>query len=232
MALLNWNLEDNILVVRLNDPSTYNAFSPAMAEEFHKLRTSENHKALILTAASSPYFCSGGNLKHYKSLSDPSEGLAQNQRIEQILQDLATSSVPTLAAVHGITLGGGIELVSAFQQILATPASLFGLWQRRIGLTFGWGGQGRLEERIGTTRTRGWLQQGQTLTAWKAQQWGLVDGIVSPGDLLNHAKDRVNRSLLWGQESFAAIQETPGNAAPAFKKLWMKGRHQEVLKKF
>lgn len=218
----------NILVITLSDRETKNAFSPHLAEEFHQIRKSEKHSGLILKAEG-PFFCSGGNLKHYQKLETPQQGIKQNLRIQKILKSLYESTTPTLAIIDGVCLGGGIELVSAFHHVLASPQALFGLWQRRIGLTFGWGGQERLESRLGKGRTQQWLLAGATVPAWQARDWGLVDQVVASHQIEKRGVDWMTTLIETGTESYGQIQKAPDKA---FKKLWMKGRHREILKKF
>ncbi len=231
MSRLKYDLQDDILWVTLADPEAGNAFSPAMAAEFHKLRQSHAHQALIVQNEGR-FFCAGGNLRHYQSLKSKEEGLQQNQEIKEILSDLENSSVPTLALVDGIVLGGGIEFLSAFHQIIATPSSLFGLWQRRIGLTFGWGGQARLQQRIGPVRTRQWLNSGKTHSAWMAQDMGLVDAVVLRESLTLEGRKVISEINEMGGDSFAQIQANKNDQDVAFKKLWLSGRHKKVLSQF
>ncbi len=227
MPLLKTDLKNQILFITLDDPASHNAFSPAMAEEFHRARA-QDHKALVVQHQG-PYFCSGGNLKHYQKLEKPSDGLKQNIRIAEILEDLYRSRVPTLAIVSGVCLGGGVEVLSAFHRVLATPDSLFGLWQRRIGLTFGWGGEKRLQVKMGEAATRSWLHSAATVTAWRAQNQGLVDGVHLRSQIATQAQLEIENLLRWGEGSFSEIQNDPESA---FQNLWMTGRHKEILKKF
>ncbi len=231
MSLIKHTLKNDVLWMTLTDSKSGNAFSPSMAADFHKIRQTCSHQALVVQSEGR-FFCSGGNLRHYQSLKTKDEGLQQNQEIQDILKDLEQSQVPTVALVDGIVLGGGIEFLSAFHQIIATPSSLFGLWQRRIGLTFGWGGQSRLQQRMGFARTRQWLHNGKTHSAWAAQEMGLVDAVVLRESLVFKATKVLSEISEFGRDSFARIQEHSSDQETAFKKLWLSGRHKDVLSRF
>ncbi len=231
MPQLTHQIDKNILYLTFNEVETRNAFSPDLAESLHQLRTSNKHSALVLRAKG-PFFCSGGNLRHYQSLENKDQGLKKNRRILEVLDALENSPVPTVALVDGVCLGGGIELLSCFDQVIATPLSLFGLWQRRIGLTFGWGGEQRLVRRLGPARTRSWLNSSATISCWQAHQWGLVDQIELQGQLETAGDQWVSAVLEGGSESFREIKLSSNDDNQVFSKLWLSGRHKEVLSQF
>ena len=140
----------------LNDSNSKNAFSLSIAREIRTCFANAKHKSWLLRAQG-PVFCSGGQLKDYANLDSSEQGIAVNNEIRAILHELSQMPVAKTALVDGHCFGGGIELLSCFDYVVATPKSLFALWQKRIGLSFGWGGKRRLESRVGSETLKKWF---------------------------------------------------------------------------
>ena len=227
MALLDFTLKDSILHIQLNDPESRNAFSPTMADEFCSAFRSAGVKAVLLSSKG-PVFCSGGNLRFYKNLKNKNEGLEYNKKIESILSEFANLKIPKAAWVNGPCFGGGIELLSCFDFIAASPSSLFGLWQRKVGLSFGWGGESRLNKKINSEKLRNWLLSADTRTVYQIRNLGLVDQIFPHSNGLLKSKDWLIRSLDLGDESLEKITQ---NSNSAFEALWMSEEHKKALSK-
>lgn len=231
MPLLKTNNVNETLIITLDDPNTRNAFSPAMAESFYQVLNDNNFNALIVLAEG-PLFCSGGNLQFYKSLASKEEGLEHNQRITEILDHLYRLPVPTTCYVQGPCYGGGVELISCFDWVVSHPASLFGLWQRRIGLTFGWGGQERLLQRLSIQKLETWLFNAETLPVSSAIQLGLVDEIAFSSQGKKVCLSYVERAMALGSENFKKIKFQRQNQGQVFSQLWLQEDHKRALAKF
>ena len=106
-------------------------------------------------------------------------GLKANQEITKHLDGFGAWPVVKLAVVEGDVLGGGIEWLARFDFRWSTPSALFAFWQRRIGLSTGWGGGAAWAKIIGEERVRRLLLEGQLLSATAALRFGIVDRIVS-----------------------------------------------------
>lgn len=231
MPLLRKEKKQDLLILTMDDPKSKNAFSPPMAEELANYISKETFKGLILTNSSSQ-FCSGGNLRFYKDLETKDDGLKHNQRISEILNQLDQLKVPTACFVNGACYGGGVELISSFDRVLCSPSSLFGLWQRRVGLTFGWGGQSRLERRLGAQMVNRWLLGGETIPSYEAKSRGLVDSIQLSSKGLETCIHWVEGVLRLGSENLDMILKEREDQEGVFQKLWLGKEHKEVLDKF
>jgi len=231
MPLLKHYIKNDILFLKLNDPKSQNAFSPAMAEEFSQTLSSTDYKALILFAEG-PFFCSGGNLHFYKDLKTKQEGMDHNNRILKILDELDSYIIPKACFINGACLGGGIELISCFDYICASPQSLFGLWQRRVGLSFGWGGGERLRRRIPLSQLKLWLSAASTLSVYRVKQLGLVDKITLPTKGLECCQSWIENSLKYGEQSLELILNHSKDDQEVFSELWLEKQHRDALKKF
>ena len=141
--------------------------------------------------------------------------------------------VPKLALVTGDCYGGGVELISCCQWIYASPEVLFGLWQRKIGLSFGWGGYERLKGKMSQSSVTAWLLEGETKSAERCHQIGLVDKIIMTHKFSEEVADWVRRQSRLYEKSFKTIYENLDiNEAKTFESLWWSEYHRQELKKF
>ncbi len=231
MLLLKKELKNKILVLTLSDTKTRNAFSPQMASEFKKALKEQSFSGVILKAEGK-IFCSGGHLPFYKNLKTKEEGLKHNQKITKILNEFENLSVPKVCLVEGLCVGGGMELMASFDKVYASPQALFGLWQRRVGLTFGWGGEQRLRKRVSEKNLNNWLLYGETLDVYRAQDIGIVDGVFLKNQLQEKAIQWIEKISQLGQHSLEAIYGQSGHQSHVFQNLWLEADHRKALEKF
>jgi enoyl-CoA hydratase len=103
--------------------------------------------------------------------------------------------LPSIAAISGYCLGGGLELALCCDLLIATETSQFGLVEIRIGAVPGAGGMQRLPRRVGITRAKGMLYFGERFDAQEAYRVGLVNKVVPVASLMDEAKKMANRLL-------------------------------------
>ena len=234
MSLMKSHITDSILFVEFRDPSTRNSFSLRAAEELHSILQKErgNYTGFIFTAQGR-VFCSGGNLADYSALSEAEQGKEINRRIAEILDEVSRLPVPTVCLVQGDCFGGGLELISAFDVILSAPSVLFGFWQRKIGLSYGWGGGARLERRLGEHRVRQLALRAMTFGALEAHRIGLIDGVYLEHLLLSEAVAMVRAMARLPKGPVASVKSlTPANERETFEKLWWNDEHRAVLNRY
>jgi enoyl-CoA hydratase/carnithine racemase len=134
----------------------------------------------VALAGDGPDFCAGGDLDEFGSRPDPAIGhLIRLTRSPALL--LHRLSARTTAYVHGACLGAGIELPAFAGKLIAAEDSRFALPELRLGLVPGAGGTASLPRRIGRWRTAFLGLSGQSLSAYEALRWGLVDAIAPRG---------------------------------------------------
>ncbi len=110
------------------------------------------------------------------------------QRIHRVLNRIDASPLTTIAAVHGVTFGGGFELALVCDLIFADKMARFCFPELRLGLIPGFGGIPRLKRDLGNAVVRDLLLTGRSFNATKAQQIGLVSQVVSEGEALRAAQ--------------------------------------------
>ena len=104
------------------------------------------------------------------------------------MNTLDAAPLTTIAAVHGVTFGGGFELALISDLIIADKMARFCFPELRLGLVPGFGGIPRLKRDLGNAVVRDLLLTGRSFNATKAQQIGLVSQVVAEGEALRVAR--------------------------------------------
>lgn len=108
---------------------------------------------------------------------------------------LSRFSGPVVAAVNGLALTGGLEIVLACDVVLAAETARFADTHVQVGLLPGWGGSVRLIDRVGLHRAKELALTGRFFSAEEAERWGVVNGVVPDGGLLGAARDLARQML-------------------------------------
>ena len=156
---------------------------------------SEESHALILHSTIAAGFSAGADLRELFERSqnmkkeDAGQGVREFlERIHAVLNKIDASPLTTIAAVHGVTFGGGFELALVCDMIVADKMARFCFPELRLGLIPGFGGIPRLKRDLGNAVVRDLLLTGRSFNATKAQQIGLVSQLVAEGDALRVAR--------------------------------------------
>jgi 3-hydroxyacyl-CoA dehydrogenase/enoyl-CoA hydratase/carnithine racemase len=151
---------------------------------------------VVIASAKPRTFIAGADLFELDALADAGldEHLARGQAI---LDRVAALPMPTVAAINGDALGGGLEVVLACRYRIAADDSRIkiGLPETTLGLVPGWGGTFRLPRLIGVEPALSLLVSGKPIPPTEAAAIGLVDRVVSRDDLVSVAKECVRASL-------------------------------------
>lgn len=111
------------------------------------IKENESVRFLVITGAGEKAFCSGGDLSEFHSLKTESEAFGMLSKMGEILYDLATLRVPTIALINGAAVGGGCEIATACDFRLVASHAKCGFIQGTLSITTGWGGGTYLFER-------------------------------------------------------------------------------------
>jgi len=151
--------------------------------------------ALIISSARKEGFCAGADLRelYYESQKLPAkERLVAVrdfvERMHRVGNRIDSSPLTTIAAVHGVTFGGGFELALLCDLIVADKMTRFCFPELRLGLIPGFGGIPRLKRDLGNAVVRDLLLTGRSINAAKAQSVGLVSQVAGEGDALRVAR--------------------------------------------
>lgn len=235
MSALNISFKEQSCFVSINNSSAGNSFGLDQANELIKLLNSKEFKkskALIWITPEQGPFCSGGNLKYYAKLKSKQQGVATNRKITLALKKLSQIEQLTFAIVEGDCFGGGVELLSSFDFVIGSPKAMFGLWQRKISLTFGWGGGSRLEARLGAKRILQESLLARTFSAYEALEMNLIDMVLPKWKLQSQVQKIMKSHLQLPQTPIEKIKKwSVKNEQKIFESLWLNKEHQAILKK-
>jgi enoyl-CoA hydratase len=151
--------------------------------------------ALIVYSTLKAGFCAGADLRelYFRSKEmEKAQAVAgvRNflERIHKVLNAIDAAPLTTVAAVHGVTFGGGFELALVCDLIIADKMARFCFPELRLGLIPGFGGIPRLKRDLGNGVIRDLLLTGRSFNATKAQAVGLVSQVVAEGEALRVAR--------------------------------------------
>ena len=196
---LSWELKHGVIELALHR-GPCNEIGSLSLEELEKFATSlekmqRDAHALIIYSELKSGFCAGADLRE---LYERSQALAKLEairgvrnfleRIHRVLNLIDAAPLATIAAVHGVTFGGGFELALACDLIIADKMARFCFPELRLGLIPGFGGIPRLNRDLGNAVVRDLLLTGRSFNAAKAQQIGLVSQVVAEGEAVNAAR--------------------------------------------
>ncbi|HEY1808260.1 MAG TPA: enoyl-CoA hydratase-related protein [Acidobacteriaceae bacterium] len=195
-STLHTHTDSGIHTIVLNRPDKRNALTPQLIEDLTDALESAAANPLcrvvILTGAGSA-FCAGLDLEHLRAMAEtPSQGSAEDdqadaERIAALLRTLYDLPLPTIAAVNGPAIAGGMGIATLCDFTFAVPEAKFGYTEVRIGFipaivsAF-------LRAQIGDKRSRDLLLTGRLLSADEAQTLGLVTRVVPEPELIPEAR--------------------------------------------
>lgn len=169
----------------------------ALNEALSELAAQSTVRCVILHGGDARAFCAGSDIKEFAQLrSDASEHKILFE--DMVLRRLARMPMPTIAAIDGPALGGGLELALACDLRVARRGAVLGLTESRLGGLAG-SGSLRLTRLIGPARAKEMLFTGETISGDKALEWGVVNRVVAEGSALDGAR----------QLAFTIIQRGP-----------------------
>jgi enoyl-CoA hydratase len=143
-------------------------------------------RCAIVTGAGDRAFSAGADIRQLNELSSES-ALAFMAYGQRVFDRIAASRKPTVAAVNGYALGGGLELAMACDIRIASDTAFFGQPEITLGSIPGWGGTQRLPLLIGLGRARELILTGRIIDAAEAERAGLVNRVVPVADLATEA---------------------------------------------
>jgi len=174
---------------------------------------SEAH-ALIIYSSLNCGFSAGADLKELFQISqemnrvEALKGVRDYlERIHRVMNAIDASPLTTIAAVHGVTFGGGFELALVCDLIIADKMARFCFPELRLGLIPGFGGIPRLKRDLGNAIVRDLLLTGRSFNATKAQQVGLVCQMVAEGESLKVARATADQLKKFDRRTSMAAKE-------------------------
>ena len=215
---LSWQIVNGVIELALHrDPC--NEIGSLTLDELEKfvaaLPELENDAyALIVYSTLKAGFSAGADLRELFQRGQSMEKSAALrgvreflERIHSVMNTLDASPMTTIAAVHGVTFGGGFELALVCDIIIADRMARFCFPELRLGLIPGFGGIPRLKRDLGNAVVRDLLLTGRSFNVTKAQQIGLVSQIAAEGETLRVARATASQIGKFDKRTAAAAKE-------------------------
>jgi enoyl-CoA hydratase len=214
---LSWQVTEGVIELALHrEPcNELGSLSLAELEEFAAAfeGLQQEAHALIIYSDLKAGFCAGADLRELYRRSQAMDRIEALkgvrdflERIHRVLNLIDAAPLTTIAAVHGVTFGGGFELALACDLIIADKMARFCFPELRLGLIPGFGGIPRLKRDLGNAVVRDLLLTGRSFNATKAQQIGLVSQVVGEGEALRAARATAAQLGKFDRETAAAAK--------------------------
>lgn len=186
-------VKDGIALVTLNNPPL-NVVTLELTRRLNDTLDALRHdpacRVLVLTGSGEKAFCAGSDIKEFPALMAPGVALAKKMIMENIVYSKVDDfPKPTIAAVRGIAMGGGLEMAVACDLIVVEEDSRLALPEVNLGVFPGSGGTIRVTRRIGEGRAKEMMFMCEPIDAQKALAWGLVNRVAPKGQALEVAMD-------------------------------------------
>jgi len=182
---------DGVAVVTLNRPEAMNALSKALRAALQQaiveLDADDSVRVIVLTGAGERAFTAGLDLKELST--DPLGMGAANATdpAQNPARAVLACSKPIIGAINGVAITGGFEVALACDVLICSTNARFADTHARVGITPGWGLSQKLSRAIGPYRAKELSLTGNFLSAQQAYDWGLVNRVVEPDQLMPQA---------------------------------------------
>lgn len=177
-------------ILTLNRPKAMNALNAELIAEMDMaldiIAGDQETRVLIITGGDK-VFAAGGDIKAMME-SDPLGAKAYVTPIHQVFNKIASLPKPTIAAICGYALGGGVELAAACDFRIAGDNASFGFPEINLGIFPAAGGSQRMPRLIGLAKTKELMFTGDIIDASKALDIGLLNQVVPGEEVLEEAK--------------------------------------------
>ena len=186
-----------ICYLTINRPEQLNALNAETISELNQaIINADNEKlirCIILTGSGNKAFVAGADIKEFASF-DAIEGQLLAQKGQDLLFDLLENiGTPSISAINGFALGGGLELAMSSHIRIASENAKMGLPEVSLGVIPGYGGTQRLANLVGKGKAIEMITTGEMLSANEAKDWGLVNYVCSKEDLIPMSENIASR---------------------------------------
>ncbi|KAL6889059.1 hypothetical protein ACP4OV_010085 [Aristida adscensionis] len=187
---------DGVAVITISNPPV-NALHPTifhgLKDKYGEAMRRDDVKAIVLTGAGGK-FCGGFDINTFSRIhKDEDISLLPDVSVELVSNIMEGGKKPSVAAIQGLALGGGLELTMACHARISTPEAQLGLPELTLGIIPGSGGTQRLPRLVGLPKAIEMMLQSKFITAKEGKDRGLIDALCSPDELMK-------MSRLWALE--------------------------------
>lgn len=190
LETITTRVQDRIGVITIDREEKRNALSATVLAEIGQVltawETDDDVAAMLFTGAGEKAFIAGADITQLEHYDVPHGLAAQMQRLYDRIEEY---SKPTMAAINGVAMGGGLELAMACDIRIAADHAKVGLPETRLGVIPGAGGTQRLTRLVGPGRALDMIMTSRVIDASTAERFGLVTEVVAADELLATANE-------------------------------------------
>ena len=247
MKYIKFERIDKIGLLTLNRADKHNAVNKEFMQELSEFISfvgDSDIKSLIITSSGHNVFAAGGDIEYFVTLISEEDARAMSLNMHTVLNRFEDLEIPTVCAINGSCIGGGAELIMAFDIRFMRNDSFVQFKEKELGVTTGWGGTYRLVSAVGYSRALHLLLSAEKVDAKTAEDIGLVDAVYDKDIVLEKAfefcesfKDEnlvliKHIKQLAKKSSYFARDEAMELERELFSQSWMFGKREEKMKKF
>jgi enoyl-CoA hydratase len=192
MSLVLTARDGPVATVTLNRPEAMNALSRALRAELaaamRGLAADESVRAIVLTGAGERAFTAGLDLKELGADTSNLGAANAEGADENPVRAIELCPQPVIGAINGVAITGGFEVALACDILIASTHARFADTHARVGIMPGWGLSQKLSRIVGLGRAKELSLTGNFLGAEAARDWGIVNRVVAPEELLPTAQ--------------------------------------------
>ncbi len=205
-----YSVQEGVVLIQINRPKAYNALNTATNEELEKaldlIGKDESARVLIITG-NEKVFVAGADVSELMD-ADPEGAFCNCSLAHRVFKRIENLSIPTIAAVNGMALGGGLELALSCDFRIAGEKAVFGLPEITLGIIPGAGGTQRLARLVGSSYAKEMIFLGKKVPADRALAIGLVNETVADDQVLEAAKKMASKLCKMPAVALALAKES------------------------
>lgn len=203
---------DRVAVLTLNKPPA-NALSRSiiqgLSEQFDQLANESEVKAVVIRGEGR-FFSAGADIKEFTEVASAEEFSKLAKHGQDVFSRIEAFEKPVIAAIHGASLGGGLELAMSCHIRVTEVGTKFGLPELNLGLIPGFAGTQRLPRLVGVPKATEMILTSTPISAEEALKWGLVNHVTEVGKsyetALELAKGMAKKSALSVKAALTSLQ--------------------------
>lgn len=199
--------EDRVAVITIDHPPANALDKGTMAElgeAVDEVIADAGVKAVIITGGGPVAFVAGADINEFTKLTTAEAAKEFIVKGQSTFSKIENSPKPFIAAVNGVALGGGMELMMACHMRIVGDRVRLGQPEINLGIIPGWGGTQRLARIVGQAKAAELILTGDNITAQEAFRINLVSKVVPGGEVLKTAKDLAKKIVSKGGVAMAA----------------------------
>ena len=209
LAVLDFTIKENVAVITMNNPPI-NALTPVFLKDFNQvvsiINRSDDARAVLIASNCPDFFSVGDDVTKLKEIDE--DLIALQPSAQKMMDNLEAIHLPTVAAINGHALGGGLELALCCDfRFMGEDSGVIGLPEVRLGMIPAFGGTQRLPQIIGKTRAIEMMFKGLQIKPAEAKNIGLINDVFPKEKLYEKSFDYAKRLARQATGAIAKIKQ-------------------------